>query len=280
MKTSLLLSAAGLWLLGCAASTPPPEVPETEEHAAHEDAEPDAETPTTLPTAPPPLVTPPPASAPAKTYAEAVADAAKAEASEVVTTLVPLTDGTPGLVWKAIAGQPKKLLFVTWTSWNGYDGKEGQVLPLGREVWATTAPQLQAFCKDLTKGAALSAEQVVRLEQLLGLPTGGGKNRFVELWAYPKDAFRPCPDPETTDRECSLDFPAAGSGVTVSPEHVSWFNDKKASSYGDKGYPWTRLGYTYDWGNPASEVGLSEYVLRQGAEVEVKAVSTNEAYCK
>ena len=27
-------------------------------------------------------------------------------------------------------------------------------------------------------------------------------------------------------------------------------------------YPWTRLGYTYDWGNPRNLVGLSEFVLR------------------
>jgi hypothetical protein len=274
VKTSLLLSAAALWLVGCAASTPPAEVPEAPEAEEPEEvATPQAAEPAALP----PVL---PVAAPARTYAEAVADAAKAEASEVVTTLVPLVDGTPGLVWKAIAGQPKKLLFVTWTSWNGYDGKEGQLVPLGREVWATTAPQLQDFCKGLTKGAALSPEQVVRLEQLLGLPTGGGKNRFVELWANPADAFRPCPDPETSDRACGLDFPAASASVTVSAEHVTWFKDKSASSYGDKGYPWTRLGYTYDWGNPASEVGLSEYVLRQGAEVEVKAVSTNEVYCK
>lgn len=272
MKPLLAPSLAAFWLVGCAVSTPPPEAPEC--------PEPVAETSEPLPPAPAPETPAPPAPAPAaRTYAEAVADAAKAEASEIVTTLVPLVDGTPGLVWKVATG-PKKLLFVTWTSWNGYDGKEGQLVPLGRETWVTIAPQLQDFCKGLTHGAALSAEQVVRLEQLLGLPAGGGKNRFVEVWADPADVFRPCPDPETTDRECGLDFPSPSSRVTVSPEHVAWFKEKNATSYGDKGYPWTRLGYTFDWGNPTSEVGLSELVIRQGAQVEVKSVSTNEAYCK
>ena len=28
------------------------------------------------------------------------------------------------------------------------------------------------------------------------------------------------------------------------------------------GFPWTRLGYTYDWGKPDNHVGLSEFILR------------------
>jgi hypothetical protein len=41
------------------------------------------------------------------------------------------------------------------------------------------------------------------------------------------------------------------------------------------GYPWTRLGYSYDWGNPKNPVGLSEFVLRidpnkNGGEITVK----------
>ncbi len=45
------------------------------------------------------------------------------------------------------------------------------------------------------------------------------------------------------------------------------------------GYPWTRLGYTYDWGNPGSEVGLSEFVIQGGATVQVAQVYSTQAYC-
>jgi len=42
------------------------------------------------------------------------------------------------------------------------------------------------------------------------------------------------------------------------------------------GYPWTRLGYTYDWNPNSPEVGLSEYIVRGGSTVTVAAVgSTN-----
>jgi hypothetical protein len=45
-------------------------------------------------------------------------------------------------------------------------------------------------------------------------------------------------------------------------------------------YPWTQLGYTYDWGNPESEVGLSEFVIRKGSTVVIKSVSNLDEYCR
>jgi hypothetical protein len=58
-----------------------------------------------------------------------------------------------------------------------------------------------------------------------------------------------------------------------------WFNTLKDTSCTADGYPWTRLGYAYDWGNPKSEVGLSEFVIKSNADVEVKGIYANEEYC-
>ena len=44
--------------------------------------------------------------------------------------------------------------------------------------------------------------------------------------------------------------------------------------------PWTRLGYTYDWGNQASEVGLSEFVVWAKTTVKVESVTQNADYCQ
>jgi hypothetical protein len=52
-----------------------------------------------------------------------------------------------------------------------------------------------------------------------------------------------------------------------------------AASYGDNGYPWTRLGYTYDWHPDTPETGLSEYVIPQGSTVEVHANVETREYC-
>lgn len=45
-------------------------------------------------------------------------------------------------------------------------------------------------------------------------------------------------------------------------------------------YPWTRLGYTYDWGNPRADMGLSEFVIKKGAEIAINSVYTTEDYCR
>lgn len=51
-------------------------------------------------------------------------------------------------------------------------------------------------------------------------------------------------------------------------------------SYGPNGYPWTRLGYTYDWGNPRREIELSEFVIREPAMVQIRAVTATDDYCR
>ncbi len=78
----------------------------------------------------------------------------------------------------------------------------------------------------------------LRLEQYLGLPPHNGKTKFVQMWVNPRDLFRPCPDSEISDTRCEVQFPPR-----VWLVHQHWFIDKMLTSYGDRGYPLTRLGY-------------------------------------
>ena len=96
----------------------------------------------------------------------------------------------------------------------------------------------------------------------------------MQLRVHPEDLFRPSPDPEVTDSVASLDFPAE-----VSQTHKDWIDGLMASSYGEDGYPWTRLGYTYDWAPGASEIGASEFVIRSGSTVGVDSVQSLAEYC-
>jgi hypothetical protein len=264
----LLALAAALAFLGCIET--PALLPPTTPAAA-------APALSAQPTAAPATAAPAAAAAPAApsmTYAEALKDAAEARPEEISRNLVAIVPGEPKLVWSE-EGQKKRVLTVTWTSYAGYDNQVGKAVPLGREVWVTPAPLVAEFCK----GRGGDAEALkARLEQLLGLPLKSGKDRFVELWAEPKDLFRPCADPEITDHECEVEPRAVTTFQTVSPEHLKWFEDLKAQSYGEKGYPWTRLGYTYDWAGP--KVGLSELVIKKGAEATVKKVASIEEYCR
>jgi hypothetical protein len=209
-------------------------------------------------------------------YRAAVADAEIATTDEISRDLVAITPDNDDLEWQG-SGDNRRVLVVTWTSWDGYDDLVGTETELGVDVWVTVVPEVRDFCD----AAALRQDDLtLRLEQLLGLPPSNGKDRFVELWVSPMDLFRPSADPAISDHEAELDFPISNAFVTVSEAHQEWIEDLEAQSYGPDGYPWTRLGYTYDWGNPHSEVGLSEFVIREGATVGVNSVETTSAYCR
>lgn len=207
-------------------------------------------------------------------YRASVRDASTAEPHEVHRQLTAIHAHSPGLVWRGEPGK-SELLVVTWTSWNGFDDSVGQSTTLGRETWVTVAHQTRDFCRD-HEPRTLDAVQL-RLEQLIGLPPEGTRNRFVQLWIDTDDLFRPCPDPEINDQACGVDYPQSAFSTT-DPEYRAWFDQLTADMYGDDGYPWTRLGYTYDWSKPDG-VGLSEFIVRQGATVEVAAVTGNAEYC-
>ena len=65
----------------------------------------------------------------------------------------------------------------------------------------------------------------------------------------------------------------------MSYTYEEWFTDRKNTIYyGDHPYPWTGLGYTYDWGDPGCEVGLSEFVILGGSTVGVQDVVPTADY--
>lgn len=205
-----------------------------------------------------------------RSYLRAVQDAKDAEDSEISAKLWAISGDNVNLI-KKTEGESEEVLVTTWTSWDGYDNKVDSAMTLSREIWVTAVPQVQKFCQELN----LSPDDLtLRLEQHLGLPANNGKTKFVEMWVKPTDMFRPCPDPEINDTQCNVEF-----AETVNPEHKQWVENLMSSSYNENGYPWTRLGYTYDWGNINSETGASEFIVKQGAEVTIKSVKTTAEYC-
>lgn len=206
-----------------------------------------------------------------KRYSDAIQDAEIAEPDEISNQLTAIKQGNKQLSWKKI-GKDNYVKMVTWTSWEGYDSQTGKELINSRETWVTVFPELKNFCKDINSPPP---ELTLRLEQLLGLPPKGDKTRFIEFWVKPRDLFRPSPDPEIDDTVAELDFPN-----NATAQHKEWINQLKKNSYGPNGYPWTRLGYTYDWGNKKSKIGLSEFVIQKNAKVFVDSVSMTQLYCK
>lgn len=213
--------------------------------------------------------------APEATYRAAIEDARTAKRSEVVDTLVAIRPSTPALRWQG-TGDTARVLVATWALPSELAGAAaGDTLTTSIDVWVTVAPQVQQRCQRFGARADRSTGALdLRLHQLLGLPPGSGHTRFVEIWVHPSDLFRPCPDPEIGDTVCERSLP-----VSASPQHRAWYEATRNASYGPDGYPWTRLGYTYDWNPDTDEVGLSEFVIRQGARIIVRDVVPTAAYC-
>jgi hypothetical protein len=219
-----------------------------------------------------------PATRPDPAYDAAVRDAATALPGEISKNLVAVVRTNADLVWESGRGCGR-VLVATWvdagTFREHYEKRVGQPYTLPcRDTWVTVAPEVRNFCAGLRMPEAALA---LRLKQRLGLPPTSDKAYFVEFWVEPEDLFRPCPDPEVSDQECGLSFPQS-KFVSVSLDYVNWFIRQTNDSYGANGYPWTRLGYTYDWGDP-NHVGPSEFVIRPGATVKIQGGQSTAEYC-
>ncbi len=196
-------------------------------------------------------------------YREAVIDAMVADSSEICSTLVAIRPDNKYLSWSN-----GYVLVVTWTKYKSSYPVGDTISTSWGEAWVTAVPEM----KDWYKKHPVPRENIVlRTEQLLGLPKDSKNSYFVEMWVKPEDLLRPAYDNEIDDNTCGLSFPA-----TASAGYISWFNNNIITSYYPpttaKQYPWTRLGYTYDWGNPSNEIGLSEFIVKKNARVIVKSV--------
>lgn len=211
----------------------------------------------------------------AAAYAAAVADASGAEVDEEVGDLVALT---PDSDFLKVSDDGKDVLMATWTNWDGYAKSVGKPMTTTRDVWVTPVPQLAEFCRSVTAVDADSDALELRLEQYLGLPTDAGETGVAELWVPFDGLFRPAGDPQIDDTTASAELAPADPAY---PDHTDWYRLQQSLAYDPQNpYPWTRLGYTYDWGNTANEEGASEFVVRIGTEVEVDSVTPTDEYCR
>ena len=214
-------------------------------------------------------------------FLAAVVDAEKAEPSEVSRTLTRI-HGNPHLVDTMIGGK-WHLLVVCWDSRPDMFPDQGD-FETDHSVWVTLAPQLRDRCRTYQTLFERTEATTSRLEQLLGMAPDGPERHFLELWVQPDNLFRPCPDSETDDTRCELQFPP-----NTTSDHREWFTDLLEAGFppasdarhnGAEQKIWTRLGYTYDW-NPenSSHIGLSEFVIHRDVHVWVRRKVSTEEFC-
>ena len=218
-------------------------------------------------------------------YHAALMDTAIVDDSDLTDRLLAITGDNPDLVWNA---DKTKLLVVTWKTNSAYNDyiKNSTQTSSNPEyaVWVTLASQVKTFCHHyLVKKPKATDDQLnLRLKQYLGLPPDPAQKYdvFVELWVNPTDLFRPCVDPEINDSTCNKEIPKSFPAVKNIPDYGVfyqnlYFNRFRAANR----YPWTGIGYTYDWGNPASKIGASEFILIPDAPYQIKQSVATRDYC-
>ena len=240
----------------------------------------------------------------AKMYADAVVDAQDPTAAKISTGLTAITADEPGLVWEGEAGASRLLMITNMsrTAFENFGYKaalesgDDYTLFIGALAWVTAVPEAIDYFKGLGYPAAGVTE--LRYAQALGLPEPTEERMIVGLLVDPADLFRPCPDPEVNDHECELDYPTNHSGgllifdpaelifesaacSTDGCTYEQWFENRRQTAYtGDNPFPWTQLGYTYDWATdaPPMSVGLSEFAVKGGSVFKVVSAAATEEY--
>lgn len=213
-------------------------------------------------------------------YSNALLNASVALSEEVSTRLRPVAADTSGTDWRIftnwVDGTTSPWIRVAtmkyaggWT-WNALLTPGAHTMSNGwsAELWVTLCPDLRQVMASYT-----GTNRTLRMEKALGLPPRPGDYGVAEFYVDPKYLFRPAANPDIRSPSCGLvaestsPFLAANPLQGISPGYAAWFNQTfltrgYAATNLDYSWPWTRLGYTFDYENSAgSPVGLSEYVL-------------------
>lgn len=215
---------------------------------------------------------------------DSIEDAKRPSQEKVVDNLWGLTTSNSKIKTRINNGTTE-FLMVSWKYLQNpnADWKPG-LKQIDNQTWLTAANQVKEFCHTC-KGLGINIPGNImlslRLQQYLGLVLNkyANKTHFVEMWVKAEDLSRPCINPEIGDSTCKV-LP-----VPV-PDSNSVLQKIYKSSYEGNGehYPWTGLGYTYDWGNPQKpHVGASEFLINpdsgKSVEVEVVSVTPTQEYC-
>lgn len=230
-------------------------------------------------------------------FLEAVEDSSVREFDEICENLKALSPDNPDaeIIWDD-SKERVKLLVWTGSWWDEEKAKPGATIynfspandeQLGWFMYVTSYGEAVEFMKDAKFALNSERNNRLRLAQKLGLHIEDGitdqKLRFLVLWAEPSSLFRPSPDPEVNDSQAvmALRYGQISVDNAWATKHYDW---KRENSYDPDGapqnaYPFTGFGYTYDWGDPSTDVGLSEFTVLPESPVEViDNISTAEFF--
>lgn len=199
-------------------------------------------------------------------YENAIRDAAFADTDEI-QPLVSLTKEDKMTTWD----DEGRVLLCTWHNYpDSYPKGENVTIEWG-PVWAFTDKEMGSHADELDK----AQDPEMRLKQLVSFAPDSEHTTVTGFWVKPESVKRPAYQSDPTVGDMTVSF-----GENVDEEFKKWFDDNTLSSYFYGAYPWTRLGYTYDWMDNNTEYGMTEFIVENKAELEVEFTETTEEFLK
>lgn len=196
-------------------------------------------------------------------YHQAIADAVVADSDELLP-LVEITPDSDMVTWND-AGD--KVLMLTLHNYPDSYPAGSDITTQWGYVWTFTDKEFAELFKE---ESADVTDWDFRIKQILGMPEDNPNSYITAMWVSPDDLIRPAYVTDIT-KQMTNSF---DEEQPESEEYVSWFNSNAVYSYCGETYPWTRLGYTYDWADNSTEYGLSEFLVENGSTVTVEYTKT------
>lgn len=236
-------------------------------------------------------------------YDAAVLDASNAEDSDIRSYLITVDKNNKSdsrLQWGADADPSSstnnKILVCTFNRYpESYKNGSSVILDYTGFSWVVSKPEL---CDKLLPYVDDTLTHfAMHLKSLLGMPLTSTNTHITAFWVDPSNLMRPAYNPDITRQIVSADIVDGNlTGGSISEKSFTgmstektdtdgngnetfnaWFKANAQSSYetGRTKYPWTRLGYTYDWLNTNGEVyGLTEFLVKHNSTVKIEWTKT------
>jgi len=240
-------------------------------------------------------------------YKYAVEDAKNPEPHEIYYNLIAIRKDNKDIILRAKKDnlQVRVITIIdNGTYKEYYKGKDFKNYSLRPDLWVTVEPELiEKIKKNKAQFNGTEEQNKMRIREIYGFPPDKKVDRVVVFWvdADNDHMFRPSPDSEIDDKKAEINFPN-----DVTTEHRKYINGLSSHQFfsgeevwvsGGKivgkelkdAYPWTQLGYSYDWGNRCDNIhnyGLSEFVVKgyknwgNFHNIEIEEIVTLEDYIK
>jgi hypothetical protein len=241
-----------------------------------------------------------------RAYRQAIIDSTTATPAEVVTDLLVPTPADPRTEWKTVDGVDYVLVGLLRRDLSMFTGiNPGDAFTVKGDRWVAIPKELQQACTQYRCRRIDDAALDLQLKMINGLPPDADYGYIAHFWVKPADMFRPCTDPRLASATCPEEVVLDASRAPVLPmvgatdttasmwiqANFAWrlpdhFRPKVAVSCAKNwqtqdcyGFPWTRLGYTYDWSPTAKdERGVTEFIVVNGATAYLESTGVQRDF--